>query len=283
MEIKTDKIEALDNFTIKSVKDLEDKSVSIKALKNSEEKIKQLTELAEQQQLLLNQIVRDEKTIFPFIKQFNNYRKLAMRGLSMMASSHEICSIFNRLDHLLHKNSEEFKDYLHDFDRLEDMFSANAIIHNTPIIGFEVFNGSQVLDYCELTFPPTKTKEVIVSDDIKLYRADKSIKRKNALTIVSNLVRNGLAFSNSVEVKWIDDLIVISDNGDGVDDNDISKLFNVGFSKRDGGHGLGLFLCKEKAIEEGCDLYLDPDNKYTELKGASFVYDLKGQFSKKLK
>jgi len=279
MEIKTDKIQALDNFTIKSVKDLDDRSESIKAVKNPEEKIKLLTELAEQQQLLLNQIVRDEKTIFPFIKQFNNYRKLAMRGLSMMASSHEMCSIFFILYHLLHKNSEKFKDYLHDFDRLEELFYANSIVHNVPILGYEVFSGSQIVDYCKLTFPATKTKELTISDDIDVYKADKDIKRKNALTIISNLIRNGFSFGNKVEIKWIDDLIIISDNGYGVDEKDIPNLFNIGFSKRDGGHGLGLFLCKEKAQEENCDIYLDSKNKHTELTGASFIYDLKGQYS----
>lgn len=47
----------------------------------------------------------------------------------------------------------------------------------------------------------------------------------------------------TIEVK--NDLVIIGNSGPAVDEDDIPKLFDLFYSKRSNGHGVGLYLCKE--------------------------------------
>lgn len=271
----TSKEIVLGGLTLEEIKKIQSDAKNIQKITDVTNK--ELKVIIKKQQEILDDIFKDQTNEKPsLITRLNNYRKLAMRGLSMMASSHEVCGIFQRLEDLLKSKGDDCKPYLEDFNRLENIFQANSIINSVPIIGFEIVAGYHIIDYCNNVFPDAN---ITIDKELNKYRTTEKVTRKNALTIISNLIKNGLYFGTEVEVKWIDDKIIVSDNGEGIQDK--NKLFTIGNSTRKNGHGVGLFLCKEKALEENCDLYLDVDNTYTKLKGASFVLDLKGQYIKK--
>ncbi|WP_250313215.1 ATP-binding protein, partial [Escherichia coli] len=49
-----------------------------------------------------------------------------------------------------------------------------------------------------------------------------------------------------IRLDVLDGLIYVSDNGPGVDPDDVSELFTIFFSKKQrGGRGVGLYLCKQ--------------------------------------
>jgi signal transduction histidine kinase len=279
--LKPEMFKGLGDLTINRIDFFKNQLEKAVNIEDDQAKIKRLEKIARKQQEILTLMVTDEERIFSLIGQFNNYRSLAMRGLSFMAGGHEMCGIFQRLQSLLKRKGDEFKSYLNDFNRLEEIFIGQVGIHGSPIQGYNPFNGKHLTEYCSNVFGERRNKEIIFSEDIHNYKAEHPLNRQVALTVLSNLIRNALSFSDKVEVKWVDDLIIVSDDGAGVASEDVSKLFSAGFTKRSGGHGLGLLLCKEKALEHKCSLYFDPDNKHTELKGASFIFDLNGKYEYK--
>jgi signal transduction histidine kinase len=280
-EFNPEMFKGLDNLTIRRIDFFNSQIDKAALIENDQDKIKRLEKIAKKQQEILNMLVTDESRFYHLISQFNNYRSLAMRGLSFMAGGHEMCGIFERLQSLFKRKGNEFKDYLSDFERLEEIFVGQIAVNQSNFGGFNPFNGKHLTDYCDSVFGKRKTKKIIFSDDIHNYKAGNLLKRKDILIILSNLIRNGLSFADTVEVKWIDSLIIVSDNGNGVSQDNIPSLFNAGFTTRSGGHGLGLVLCKEKSLDIKCDLYFDPNNTHTDLTGASFVFDLKNNFEYK--
>lgn len=60
---------------------------------------------------------------------------------------------------------------------------------------------------------------------------------------------------------------VIRDNGPGIKPQDVFRIFEKGFSRKEMGRGLGLYICKEVLTQEGYDIILDQTYK----DGAKFV------------
>lgn len=237
-----------------------------------------LRKIAAKQQQMLDDIIKDEDKVFHLVKQMQNYRSLAMRGLAFMAGGHEMHGIFMRLQHLLKSKGDEFSNYLDDFKRLESIFVGQMSVANAQN-NREKLTGRSIINYCDKVFNNSISKRITFSEEFANFEASFSVSNDLGLTIISNLIRNGLAFGNAIEVKLVRDKIIVTDNGDGIPPISQHKLFTVGHTTRSRGHGLGLVLCQEAAREMKCDVYLDPDNAHSNLTGASFIFDLKGKAS----
>jgi signal transduction histidine kinase len=74
-----------------------------------------------------------------------------------------------------------------------------------------------------------------------------------------------------------DGLVYISDNGPGVDIDDIEQLFTIFFTKKQrGGRGVGLYLCKMNLASGGHKIFYESRHSHKLLSGANFVIEFKG-------
>ncbi|QQN28661.1 ATP-binding protein [Pseudomonas syringae group genomosp. 3] len=70
--------------------------------------------------------------------------------------------------------------------------------------------------------------------------------------------------------------VVVSDNGPGVDVDDISRLFQLFFTKKiRGGRGVGLYLCRANLAASGHAIFY-VESSGSLLSGANFVIDFRG-------
>ncbi|EPC8183690.1 ATP-binding protein [Escherichia coli] len=71
--------------------------------------------------------------------------------------------------------------------------------------------------------------------------------------------------------------VMISDDGPGVDADDLESLFTLFFTrKQKGGRGVGLYLCKQNLMAAGHSIRYETIEKYKKLSGANFVITFKG-------
>lgn len=99
-----------------------------------------------------------------------------------------------------------------------------------------------------------------------------------------NLVNNSrywVGFSKEDQKKILidvlDDKIIISDNGPGVEDEDFGQLFSLFFTRKvRGGRGVGLYLCRANLAVGGHEIYYAVENNQKKLSGANFVIEFKG-------
>lgn len=260
-----------DNFK-RRIQRIEDKDLTV------EEKYEALLKVANKQQKFMEEMIEDQDAVFTHVQAIKDYRELGMRGLAFIVSGHEMCGIFDRVKYIF-KNTESLKHMQKDIDRLEEVLVGQFARIKPSTGGRSDITGKEIISHFDSLFKNRTEKTITYSDNF----ADASLrdhgavilKNYAALTIISNVVYNAMYFSDEIEIKLVGDKIVISDNGDGVNEKDVNKLFNVGFTtKGSRGHGIGLYMCREMARESLCDLYFDKDNKYTDLKGASFIFDL---------
>ena len=78
-------------------------------------------------------------------------------------------------------------------------------------------------------------------------------------------------------LSFKDDEIIVSDNGPGVDEDDIDSLFTLFFTRKQrGGRGVGLYLCKQNLMAGGHSIRYETRNDFKTLCGANFALSLKG-------
>lgn len=83
--------------------------------------------------------------------------------------------------------------------------------------------------------------------------------------------------SKSISLDVIDGKIVVSDDGPGVEKDDLKNLFSLFFTRKiRGGRGVGLYLCRANLAAGGHTISYATDKKSQKLSGANFVIDFKG-------
>ncbi len=98
---------------------------------------------------------------------------------------------------------------------------------------------------------------------------------KELVSALSNLIKNAFEWAKSKVKITVDGtkefvIIIIEDDGPGIPKEDINKIFEPFYTKREGGTGLGLAIAKRVIVENNGYLFVDPNKKY----GTRFVIQL---------
>jgi signal transduction histidine kinase len=122
--------------------------------------------------------------------------------------------------------------------------------------------------------------------DLKTTAAFESIVvtdfRSRLYPVFINLINNALywvTFSKGERIILLDcveDVVIIADSGDGVDPDDLPRLFELFFTRRVDGRGVGLYLCKENLGAGGHTIEYAEAKEHRLLAGANFVIHFRG-------
>lgn len=136
---------------------------------------------------------------------------------------------------------------------------------------FQEYNHVKTIDSSvEITYPEVDEKIFIMGKETALAQ------------ILTNLVNNSLDAVGSVEGSWVKiefenqsdgkACLRVMDSGNGIDESNVTKLFNPFYTTKshEKGTGVGLNICKKLSQEIGGDLRYDLHEGYT-----SFLIDLK--------
>ncbi|MDD9155433.1 ATP-binding protein [Aliivibrio sp. S4TY2] len=117
--------------------------------------------------------------------------------------------------------------------------------------------------------------------DLKITDAFKSISiidlPSRIYPVFVNIINNalywvGLSDKRVIEIDLINDLVIIANSGPVIDEDDIPRLFELFYSKRNSGHGVGLYLCRENlAVAHHKIWYAEAEEQKVLSDGANFV------------
>lgn len=96
-----------------------------------------------------------------------------------------------------------------------------------------------------------------------------------------NLINNSIywlsqATDRRVEIDCVDSKVIVADSGRGVDPDDVPRLFDLFFSRRRSGRGVGLYLCKANLALGGHQIRYAGIDDPTILPGANFIIEFQG-------
>lgn len=149
----------------------------------------------------------------------------------------------------------------------------------------ETISGKKIYDYVADFFA-----RIVRENGIKFSATDAFLEfsiyeqPSRLLPVFINLINNSIywVINSQVDVPRIvldyrDGEAIIADNGPGIDDIDIKRLFTLFFTRKiEGGRGVGLYLCQANLAAGGHRISYVQDNDRMVLPGANFAITFRG-------
>jgi len=223
--------------------------------------------------------------------ELERLNSLAQLGIAVEIVGHELQSYDDIIGSGLRRLPEEVrsssaaKDIEFGYEGLTDQL---RFLSPLRLAGQKIqrwIEGTEIADYLAEFFKLNLAKNRISMEATARFRAIKIFDQQSRLfPVFINLLNNSIywvATSSSLDRRIVMDVlgseVVVSDNGPGVDGEDVESLFSLFFTKKArGGRGVGLYLSRANLSAGGHRIRYEPNTDSMPLKGANFVMEFKG-------
>jgi signal transduction histidine kinase len=146
----------------------------------------------------------------------------------------------------------------------------------------ETITGKEIATYVEEFFGRRFEENRIAFRATDEFRALRIVDLPSRIfPVFINLVNNAVYWVTQVTERQVvldvvDNQVLVADSGRGVDPDDIPKLFDLFFTRRRGGRGVGLYLSKVNLAVAHHRIRYAGDGDPKVLPGANFIIEFKG-------
>ena len=224
-------------------------------------------------------------------EELERLNSLAQLGIAVEIVGHELQSYddiigsgLRRLPDAV-KTSEAAKDIEFGYDGLTDQL---RFLSPLRLAGNKVqrwIEGREIASYIAEFFKLSLAKSEIDLRFCNEFLAMRVFDQQSRLfPVFINLINNSIYWvatasgsPRKIIVTVINGLVFISDNGPGVDDDDVNSLFSLFFTKKArGGRGVGLYLSRANLSAGGHRIRYQAHGPDLPLPGANFVIEFRG-------
>ena len=218
---------------------------------------------------------------------------LAQLGIAVEILGHELQSYddmigsgLGRLPADMHR-SAAVKDIELGYEGLADQLRFHLALAELPEIRHSAWiTGAEIVDYVSKFFKPILLKNHISFTAGEAFLKTRIFDQQSRLyPVFINLLNNSIYWlsvkshpSRKIVINVVGSEVVVSDNGPGVDPEDVDDLFSLFFTKKNsrGGRGVGLYLCRANLSAGGHRIRYVPSGKNMPLEGANFAISFRG-------
>lgn len=217
-------------------------------------------------------------------------QSLAQVGISVEILSHELHVLDRRLQTSLDKLPSEIKktkEFAEANWARQELVERLRFLSQMQISGSDVrqrITGSDIDEYLRAFFGNTLSEKNAAINTSDVFRRVAFYEFPSRIfPVFINLINNSLYWLPSagdrvIQIDVIDGAIVICDSGPGIDPDDVDSLFELFFTRRIRGRGVGLYLCRQTLAAGGHTINYTEDKPWKQLSGACFVITLRNGF-----
>ena len=223
--------------------------------------------------------------------ELERLNSLAQLGIAVEIVGHELQSYddiigsgVRRLPEDIRK-SDAVKDIEFGYEGLTDQL---RFLSPLRLAGQKIqrwITGEEIYQYLSEFFKLPLAKNMISFESTDAFHNLRVFDQRSRLyPVFINLLNNSiywLALSEHKDKRILLSIVnsdaVVSDNGPGIDPEDIDSLFSLFFTRKlQGGRGVGLYLCRANLTAGGHDIRYEPSAEDMPLNGANFLISFKG-------
>lgn len=227
-------------------------------------------------------------------QEVNQMRGLAQLGISFEVLAHELHAQDQAVTRALNsmtidakeqigfKNAMQAHKQFTEYLRFLSPLKLSGYQPRDEITGIEILKNIQI--FFRDRFDRQHVK-LSISDQFKRMVVTDVPSR--IIPVFINILNNalywvGLADEREIQIDLIGDLVVIANSGPAVDQDDVDRLFELFYSRRANGNGVGLYLSKQNLAVAHHKIWyaVKPEEKLIQA-GANFVIQFRGMEIKK--
>lgn len=221
-------------------------------------------------------------------ERVRNLNAVAQVGITVEIIGHEL----ELLDAEVRRNLLRLPEAVRSSSAFKMAFEAHSALTErlrflTPlkIAGYRerrTITGSEIADYVTEFFDRTLRDNRISFEATAAFRSLRIVDLPSRIfAVFINLVNNatywlGQAADRRIVFDRQDEKIIVADSGRGVDVDDVPRLFDLFFTRRRGGRGVGLYLCRANLAVGHHRIRYASDDDPKILPGATFIIEFRG-------
>lgn len=220
-------------------------------------------------------------------RQWELAKETSQLGIAVEIIDHEFNVLYSQINASLelmskektYSTSTQFEYLSKAFQSLEDKYSLLSPLYRSKNAISKDIKCSDLYSFISNFFEnKIKNGQVILKQTAAFSKHVLFIKEPVIYTVLINIVNNALYWIKNADTKIIEfdyqsdkDEIVIRNSGEPIRDNRLEKIFELFYSNRPNGRGIGLYLSKQSLNDCYFDLYATNASEYNTLNGACFV------------
>ncbi|WP_282143104.1 ATP-binding protein [Cellulophaga baltica] len=214
-------------------------------------------------------------------------RETAQLGVAVEIIDHEFNQLYAKINSSIDKLSEvnlftdveQFNFLKQNFKQLEDKYDLLSPLYRISGVVPKNVSGIDITNYLMRFFDRRiedyniKFKSTPAFNNYSL-----NIKEPIIHTVFINIINNAIYWMRNKEHREIlmdynneTNEMVICNSGLKIENHRLDKIFDMFYSNRPNGRGIGLYLSKQSLNESNLDIYATNDKEYNVLSGACFV------------
>lgn len=219
--------------------------------------------------------------------QWDQTRDTAQLGIAVEIIDHEFNQLYAKINNTLDKllkdvkfsESNQFQFLQKNFKQLEDKYDLLSPLYRISGVVPKRISGIEMFNYLQDFFSSRlKDGNIIIeaTDAFKNYSIE--IKEPVIYTTLINIINNAFYWIRNSKDKRIKldfysdtNEILILNSGERIEEHRLDKIFDLFYSNRPNGRGLGLYLSKESLNKNYLDIFATNEKKYNTLNGACFI------------
>jgi signal transduction histidine kinase len=223
-------------------------------------------------------------------QELDRLNSLAQLGIAVEIISHELESYEEMIRSGLRKLPDDAKLTVAAKDiefGCEGLTDQLRFLSPLKLAGHRPSNwitGEKIFEYVRDFFGPKFVRSGVEFDATPEFRRFRVFDQPSRLfPVFINLVNNSLYWvgvkplPRKILLSAAKEKVVISDNGPGVEPDDVESLFTLFFTRKlRGGRGVGLYLCRANLAAGGHKISYARNTPENDLSGANFVIEFRG-------
>ena len=214
-------------------------------------------------------------------------RETAQLGVAVEIIDHEFNQLYSKINESLKKLSsdnlftdkKQFQFLIQNFKQLEDKYELLSPLYRIAGVVPKDISGENIYNYL-LRFFDRRIEDynIEIESTPKFNKHVINIKEPVIHTVYINIVNNAIYWMRNVvhrkillDYKEDTNEIIICNSGLKIEEHRLVKIFDIFYSNRPNGRGIGLYLSKQSLNESNLDIYATNKKEYNLLNGACFV------------
>jgi hypothetical protein len=219
--------------------------------------------------------------------QWEQTRETAQLGVAVEIIDHEFNILYSQINgsikkldnELSNKDSIPYQQLKKAFSQLEDKYELLSPLYRISGATPKYVTGKSIDVYLRKFFTAKFEEDNInLSSTDAFMKHSLLIKEPSIHTVYINIVNNAIYWLRNAEKKQIKldynpktKEVLIINSGPIIEDHRLKRIFELFYSNRPNGRGIGLYLAKQSLQEAYYEIYATNDPDYNTLGGACFV------------